>query len=674
VQSNDGISAGPVRSKTLSFLLSLLCVTLMAAGQTPAPPPPGEEALLEDLPVVEAASLHVQSLEEAPANVTIISKADIQKYGYRTLAEALDSVRGFDLTYDRIYHYAGVHGFSLPGDFNTRFLVMLNGHALTENVYDSNNFFGEDFGLDMDLVQRIEVVRGPSSALYGSNGMFATINVVTRSPVDHTKLRFSTETDSFGEKKAQVSTSQYLGHGANLLVSASVFNNSGQTLFFPEYDFPQTFNGVARGVDGERGYHTFANLIWRGWDFVAYFNSREKQPPIAFDAASIFGIPGNRVRDARNFVRLLHSSDIGSTGKIRWQVTYDQYRYDDRFDSETAEGMEDVRNIARGDWVGSQFEYSFSVPKLGRLTVGAQATWNIRNLQQNYVASPAFVQQLNVNYPYPEFGLLAQQEVNLSARWKAYLGLRYDDYNGRAANNSVSPRLALVYQRSPKEVYKFVYGRPFRNPSAFEQYYTGASNLPSGPLRPETAHTFEISMERQLKGSFSAIVNVYDYRTHGLITAAYIAAGLQQFQNADNAESKGIEFEMSGKPWGRLETSASLALQRAVDSLTGNRLPNSPRQVGKLRVAWPVLRNRLILSSSARYLGSRDTLADDSVGPVILADATATTNHLLGQFDLQAGIRNLFDRVYYDPIALVLDRMRGDGRSAFVKLIWRSKE
>ncbi len=664
-----------MRSKTLSFLLSLLCFTRIAAGQAPAPSPPsGEQALFEDLPIVEAASLHVQNLQEAPANVTIISAGDIRKYGYRTLAEALGGVRGFDLTYDRIYHYAGVHGFSLPGDFNTRFLVMLNGHALTENVYDSNNFFGQDFGLDMDLVQRIEVVRGPSSALYGSNGMFATINVVTKSPVDQARFRFSAETDSFGQRKALLSSSLYLGHGANLLVSTSVFNNLGQTLYFPEYDSPQTHNGVAHGVDGERGYHTFANLIWRDWDFVAYFNSRQKQPPIAWDDSSTFGAPGNHVRYQRDFLRLLRSSDIGSTGKIRWQLSYDRYRYEDRFDSETGEGMQDVRNIARGDWVGSQLEYSFSVPKLGRLTLGAQAQWNIRNLQQNYTVSPAFVEQLHVNHPNLQFGLLAQQELNLSARWKAYLGLRFDEYGELVARRSLSPRLALVYQPSPSVAYKFVYGHPFRNPSAFEQYYSGASNLASGPLRPETAHTFEISMERKLGRSLAAIVNVYDYRTRGLIQAAYIDAGLQQYRNADDVGSSGIEFELSGKPWGRLEAVASLALQRAVNGVTGARLPNSPRQVGKLRMAWPVLRNKLTLSSSAQYLGSRDTLGGDSVRPVFLADATATTNHLFEQFDLQVGIRNLLDRVYYDPVALVLDRMRGDGRSTFVKLIWRSRE
>jgi outer membrane receptor for ferrienterochelin and colicins len=663
-----------MRSRTLFLVLSLLSITRMATGQASAPPaPPGEQALFEDLPVVEAASLHVQSLAEAPADVTIISAADIRKYGYRTLAEALNSVRGFDVTYEHIYNNVGVHGFSLPADFNTRFLVMLNGHALTENIFDSNKFFGQDFGLDMDLVQRIEVIRGPSSALYGSNGMFATINVVTKSPVDQPKFRFSSETDSFGEKKGILTSSLYLGHGANLLVSASVFNNHGQDFYFPEFNSPQTNNGVANNVDDERGYHTFANLIWRGWDFEAYFNSREKQAPMTWIESSVFASPANLVTDKRDFIRLLHSSNIGSTGKIRWQVSYDRYHYDDSLDVATAEGVQNVRDLARGDSIQPQFDYSFSVPKLGLLTLGAEAQWNRRSLEQSSGASTAFIAQLNVDRV--QLGVFAQQEVNLSARWKANFGLRYDRYDGLVSTASVSPRLALIYQQSPKVVYKFVYGHPFRNPSAFEQYTNYlAGAVAIDALRPETAHTFEISTERKLGRGIATTINVYDYQTRGLIQAIYVGPGFKLYQNTNNVGSTGVEFELSGKAWNRLEATASLALQRAVNNTTGDRLANSPGQVGKLRFALPVLRDKLTLSSSAQSLGSRRTLIGDSVSPVFLVDATATTNRLLDQFDLQFGVRNLFNRIYFDPVALIIDRMPGDGRSAFVKLIWRTRE
>ena len=624
-------------------------VAVLVCAGTAAAQSGDEKTLFDDLPAVEAVSLHAQMLAEAPANVTVITAADIRKYGYRTLAEALASVAGFYVTYDHQYHYVGVSGISLPGDFNTRFLVMLNGHPLTDNIYNSNGFFGQDFGLDMDLVERIEIVRGPTSALYGSNGILANINVVTRSPVDAERLHVAAETDTAGERKLSLSSGVYLGHGANLLVSGSIFNNTG--------------TGMA---DGERGYHTFAQLIWHDWSFTGYFNARDKQAPLGVGSSSMYS-PGQYVVDSRDFASAVYRHAAGP-GEIRWQTAYDRYRYHDRFDyPETIGEIESEHDINRGDWVDSQLTYDVPLSGVGPLTAGVSGSWDLRAEQYNLVDGA----RLNyTNRPQRGVAFFAQQEWKISPQWRLFGGARLDDtrYYGRA----LSPRVALVYQASARTVHKFVYGRPFRNPSAFEQFYNdgGLSYVPAPALRPETAQTLEASMERRLAANWTVVVRGYHYTIERVIEAVTLASGAQQYQNTGSDATQGAEVTVSGKLWNRVGASGSSSWGHAKGGLPMETLANSPAVLSKARVGVPLghREGRWFVAGSMQYVSARYTWTGSRLGGAAVADLTLTAK-ISRRFDLQAGVRNALNKRYEDPIYLDVDRIAGQGREAFLRLV-----
>ena len=665
-----------------SVVLSLpLAAAGMASGDDPprgspsgpAASPPAEEGLFTKMPVVEAATLHTQTLAEAPASVSVITAAEIRKFGYRTLGEALNGVRGFYFTNDRQYDYSGVRGLAIPGDYNSRFLVMLNGHPLTENIYNSNNFFGQDFGLDMDLVERIEVIRGPSSALYGSNGMLANINVVTKAPVDLPRLRASAETGSFGEKKVLLSSSLDLGKGANLLISTSVFNYTGRSLYYPEYDTPEDHGGVAHHVDAQKGYHTFANLVWGQWSFTGYFNSRVIYVPAA-GGNGLFDSQGNRARDSRNFLGVNYTRDVGRSGKLQWQSSYDQYRYNDRFDYLLDNGqIEDNRTGNWGDWVNSRLTYAFPVPKLGTLTVGIQGNVELRNLQVNEDAAPVPVKNLHISAPDRSGAVFAQQEWSLAPHWTAYLGLRFD--HSRNFGNFASPRLALVYQPSERTSYKVVYGHPFRNPSSFERYYDDGLSYAANPrLTRETAQAFEASVERKLRTNLTAVVNAYDYRLDGVIQGVWISDAIMAYQNTGLRRSAGVEFEVKGSPAWWLDATGSFVVQKASGGDLARRLPNSPDRIGKAQLAVPVVRNKVFLSGGFEYLSARMTTTGAMVRPVALADVTLSTNRLSRGYDLVCGIHNALNWQYDQPVDFSMDQIRANGRTFFVKVIWQRRD
>src|SRR5436190_5357966 len=118
------------------------------------------EALMDiEVPTVFGASKFEQTTMEAPSSITVVTSEDIKRYGYRTLADVLRSVQGFYVSYDRNYAFLGSRGVNL-GDFNSRILLLIDGHRMNNNLTDGA-FIDNAFILDIDLVDRVEIIRGP---------------------------------------------------------------------------------------------------------------------------------------------------------------------------------------------------------------------------------------------------------------------------------------------------------------------------------------------------------------------------------------------------------------------------------------------------------------------------------------------------------------------------------
>ena len=657
-----------------SILLVTLCTLALPTLALPDDPKPDlTDLTLEQLLDlhVEAAALHPQTLEDAPASVTVLTAEDLRKYGYRTLAEALASVRGFYGTYDRSYHSVGVRGFNVPGDYASRFLVMVNGHNMADHIFDSMLWFGVDFPIEMSLIKQIEIIRGPSSALYGSNGIFATINIVTKSPDEAGPLALIADAGSYGEKKAQIMLAEPLGKHASFLFSGSLFNNSGASpLYFPQLNTPATNNGQALNMDSEKGYHFFGTLLWRNWTFTGVLSDRNKIQPISWGPA-IFNDRGTQLMESAGYVEAAYVREL-SRGTLQWRAYFNadhlRGRFDYPLDTPTGTVVEDNRTFSESDWIGSRLGYRFHASRLGTVTVGAEGTIDLRAYQGSQDVQPAPMVFVNIDKRDRTLAFFVQDEKPLSVRWSLNLGVRYDLSLYRT--NFVSPRAALIYQPTEKWSYKFLFGRSFRNPSSFQLFYGDGFFAVANPaLRPESADTFEVDVERRLGRHMNLVAAVYSYRLNSFLQGALLPDGLAQVQNHGKVHASGVEIELNGRPFSWLEATASYAFQKSNDFDVDSILENSPDHLAKLRFTVPLGR-KFDASSSMQYYSSRRTLAGNSVTPVYLADFTITSKHLFPNFDVQFGIRNAFNRKYSDPIALtpLVDALAQPGRTIFIEL------
>jgi outer membrane receptor for ferrienterochelin and colicins len=668
----EGTKAGRFCASMAFAILSLGIVFIGWAGETPQDL---TEMSIQDLMnvTIETVSKFEQKVTESPAFVTIIRNDDVKKYGYRNLADILRSVPGLFVNNDRNYQYLGIRGFSRPGDYNTRFLLLVDGHRVNDNIFDTAPI-GNDFFLDIDLIDRVEVIQGPGSSLYGTNAFFGIINVKTKSGKDYKGLEVSGEGGSFTTFKGRSTYGNKFKNGLEMLVSGSLYTSEGdRKLYFSEFDSPATNHGIAKDCDDERYGSFFGKLSFNQFSLEGAYVTREKQIPTgSFD--TVFNNPDTKTRDDRGFLDLKYEHLFTGWFEIKARAYYDHYRYSGDYIYQTEDNgvrpfLYSNKDKAESESAGGELQFARTFFEKHRAILGGEYQNVFRQVQRNYDFSIHLDDQRSSYH----WALYLQDEFEIFKNLRLNAGIRYDHYS--TFGGTTNPRIALIYSPFEKTILKLTYGEAFRAPNVFELYYQDAeTQKPSPDLQPEKIKTLEFIFQQYLGLNIWGTANLYYQRIENLITQGIDPAdGLIVFRNAEEVKAKGIQLELEGRWKNGIRGRFSYTLQDTEDKETGETLTNSPTHLLKLNGILPILKEKLFLSIEEQYTSRRKTLAGHHTGDAFVTNVTLFSKSFLKGLEMSASIYNLFDQKYSDPGGGEhwQDKIEQDGRTFRVKLTYR---
>ncbi len=598
-------------------------------------------------PRVVAAEKELTQAQDAPASITVISAEEIRGFGYTTLAEALQSVRGLYTTYDRDYATLGVRGFSSPGVINSRVLVLSDGHSTNESS-QGEGYIGHDFDADLSDVERIEVVRGPGSVLYGSAAFFAVVNVVHRTPSRGVHGEAGGLAGTLGENSGHVIFS-VAGEDAHVWVRASGLNLTGESFFANPGNAT-----VARDLDGEKAGHL--DLRARAGEFTlsASYNDRKKDlPTAAYD--TIFDAPGTYTHDRRGFIEAHFNHAFSSGLGIDLRAAYDYDKYN---------GQWQYKNTALGnfgsDSTGEEWgtaEARLRLPEFfgNRIFAGGefQDRWKM-NLNSVLPADVAgngyfhwsnFVDGIGPPSAVPNSELIFSgylgDDWRITPRAQLDVAVRVDNYIDNfpasaprpQAAPAINPRLALLLQPYDAGHSKLLFGRAYRYPGFYERYYEdGVSVVAPTSLDPEVVYTAEVEHVHQFSDEVSVSLAGYLSEMRNLIRTGNPPASkypnyqdLSQYQNRPfpvHAAGGEIEVRWQAGPgllfsgWYaysivRDDSATVNGVETRTSWFAGTAVPNSPSSTGAVRALYPLLAQALSVSTELVYGGPRRSILDD---------------------------------------------------------------
>jgi len=636
-----------------------------------------------DKPTISIATGSQQSLRRAPAVATVITAQDIAATGATDLDEVLEAVPGLHVSRTNTYNTSLYLIRGIFAQNNPQTLMLLNGIPVTTMfVGNKGNIWG---GYPVEHIERIEIIRGPGSALYGADAYSGVINIITKNAVDISGTQAGVRAGSFntrdawvqhGGKMGEADVAFYLragrtdGFDRTIAADAQTRNdrlfgthaslapgpvNTGYDAIDGNLDIGYgkwrwragyklrddvgTGAGVASALDPvgkEKSARITSDLSWNDSQFAkdwsvgataSYMNYQQRMP------TALQLLPPGAVLPAGAFPNGM----IGAPETAERQVRLFAFAVYSGFEGHNwrfGAGHDDLNMYDTSEL--RNFNYTMSgVP------VPLSAITDFSN------TTPFIMpQRRKVDYLY------AQDEWNFAKDWTLTSGVRHDRYSD--SGSTTNPRLALVWDVQLDVTAKLLYGRAFRAPAFVELYSINNPVSQGNPrLRPETIDTLEAAVSWQASRDVLVNLSVFHYAMQNiirLVPQSTLGTG-SVYQNMGDQTGQGLELEAAWDVNRSFRLSGNLAHQRSIDENTGQDAGYAPHNHLYGRADWRFA-SGWMFSGQVNYVANRKRAAGDTRPPVpdyTTMDLTLRTEQRKNSWSFAASVRNLFNADAREP-------------------------
>lgn len=696
----------------LTLLGSLCCA---AAPCVAAAQPASEEDELAqaygDKLTVSIATGAAQSLRRAPAVATVITAQDIAAMGATGIDEVLQSVPGLHVSrssnsFAPLYLIRGIHS-----EFNAQTLMLLNGVPLT-TLFVGNRGLGWG-DMPVENIARIEIIRGPGSALHGADAFAGVINVVTKTAADVGGTELGLRTGSFRSRDGWL---QYGGTPGGYDVAAYLRIGSTDG---PRETVAADQQTLLDGLFGSRASLAPGpmNLGFKAVDASADISRGKLRLRGSYklrdDLQTGAGVAGaldpvGRYRIAR-VTTDLSWTDIDLGGQWRGTLSASQLRYQQTFNAPLQlfppgafggafpNGMlgapstweRQLRLAAVASYSGLS-GHSLRVGA-GHDDLDMYRTQELKNFTivpsgpatglpvplpggqvEAFPAAQSFVepQRRTVSYLY------MQDEWRMARDWTLTAGVRHDRYSD--FGGTTNPRVALVWDATLDLTVKLLAGHAFRAPAFTEQHSINNPVIRGNPaLRPERISTVEAAFAWQARADLRLHLGLFRYGMTDIIRTADTGGGTARFDNIGAQHGRGLELDGQWDVTRQLRLSGNASLQRATEDATRTDAGYAPRRLLNARADWRAASGWLLAGQLSHVAGRRRAAGDlrPPVADHTTADLTLRSGPLGGGWEMAASVRNLFNADAREPSMAPGLGLPGDiplaRRSLYLQAVWR---